>query len=214
MSQPHLCFFSTRCRFSQNFLEALSKTPYSREFRFICVDPQPGRARPQLPAYVKAVPTLMIQGEAEPRTDSAVMNWLSERRLTDKSTAAGGHAATGGKPAAAGGGGSAGSIESAEGGPAAFTTDMCSAGDEGFCFINEMGFEPTKGQMPRLSGNMVSFNDPTMMGGVAEGPASYGAAGGGRGSNGMSEKAKALDDAYKRMMTARNSSVPGPVQRR
>lgn len=196
MSQSHLCFFSTRCRMSQNFLEALSKTPYSKEFRFICVDNIPGKPRPQLPAYVKAVPTLMIHGEKQPRVDGEVMNWLSERRMLDKPTAV---AAATGAP----------NIESALGGPAAYTSDMSSCGDEGFCYINEMGFEPTKSQMPRLAGNMVSFNDAQMMGGAQSGPASYGSAGGGRGSNGMSEKAKALDDAMQRMMSQRGAEFAG-----
>jgi hypothetical protein len=87
MSQQHLCFFSTRCRYSQTFLEELSRTPYSREFRFICVDAPPGGVRPTLPPYVRAVPTLMIAGEHEPRTDAQVMNWLSERRLMDRTAA-------------------------------------------------------------------------------------------------------------------------------
>jgi hypothetical protein len=87
MSQQHLCFFSTRCRYSQTFLEELSRTPYSREFRFVCVDATPGGLRPSLPPYVRAVPTLMIAGEHEPRTDAQVMNWLSERRLMDRTGA-------------------------------------------------------------------------------------------------------------------------------
>jgi hypothetical protein len=87
MSQQHLCFFSTRCRYSQAFLEELSRTPFSREFRFICVDAPPGGVRPSLPSYVRAVPTLMIAGESEPRTDAQVMNWLSERRLMDRTAA-------------------------------------------------------------------------------------------------------------------------------
>lgn len=87
MSQQHLCFFSTRCRYSQAFLEELSRTPYSREFRFICVDAPPGGVRPALPPYVRAVPTLMIAGEHEPRTDAQVMNWLSERRLIERTGA-------------------------------------------------------------------------------------------------------------------------------
>jgi len=201
MSQLHLCFFSTRCPFSQAFLEALSKTTYSREFRFICVDAQPGRPRPQLPAYVKSVPTLMINGEREPRTESAVMNWLSERRLSDKSTA----------PTTARG--TVGNIESSQGGPSAMSDDMCMSGDEGFCYINEMEFKPTGSQGGRLAGNMVSFNDPIMGGPAAQEAVSMGAAGGGRGSNGMSAKSKALDDAMTRLQAQRDSDFKG-VQRR
>jgi hypothetical protein len=225
MSQQHLCFFSKRCPFSQQFLEALSKTPYSREFRFICVDPPaPGMPRPQLPAYVKAVPTLMIKGEPEPRTDSNVMNWLAERRLTDRSVMNSGGSVVPtdgrgggrGKPGQANGGMQVigGDIESSAGGPAAFADSMCSAGDEGFCYIGEMGFKPSEELAPRLSGNMVSFNDPTMMGGASQQvAASMGSAGGGRGSNGQSAKSRALDDAMTAMMARRGADFAG-IQRR
>jgi hypothetical protein len=224
MSQPNLCFFSKRCPFSQQFLEALSKTPYSREFRFICVDPPaPGMPRPQLPAYVKAVPTLMIKGEPEPRTDAGVMNWLAERRLTDRSVmTAGGAVAPAenrggrGKPGQANGGMQmiGGDIESSAGGPAAFMESMCGAGDEGFCYISEMGFKPSQDPVARLTGNMVGFNDPEMMGGSATQQApSMGSAGGGRGSNGQSAKSKALDDAMTQMMSRRGADFAG-IQRR
>lgn len=84
MSGAHLCFYSARCGYSKAFLEELSRTPYAREFRFVCVDAGPGGVRPALPPYVRAVPTLMIAGEHEPRVDSAVMNWLTERRLRER----------------------------------------------------------------------------------------------------------------------------------
>jgi hypothetical protein len=66
---------------SKAFLEELSQTPWKNTFRFICVDPMPNGTRPQLPAYIKKVPTLVISGENEPRTDGDVMNWISEMKL-------------------------------------------------------------------------------------------------------------------------------------
>jgi hypothetical protein len=225
MSQQHLCFFSKRCPFSQQFLEALAKTPYSREFRFICVDPPgPGMPRPQLPAYVKAVPTLMIKGEPEPRVDSQVMNWLAERRLTDRSVMTSGGSVVPseqsggrGKPGQSNGGMQmiGGDIESSAGGPAAFMDSMCGAGDEGFCYISEMGVTPTSGSMARLAGNMVSFDDPSMMGGAPqqEHAPSMGSAGGGRGSNGQSAKAKALDDAMTQLLARRGADFVAPQRR-
>lgn len=198
MSQPqHLCFFSARCPFSQAFLEQLSQTPYKKEFRFICVDIQPGRPRPQLPAYLTAVPTLMIVGEKEPRTEAAVMNWLSERRLNDKSLA--------------GGGGVASSVDSL----APMYGEMSGIGDEGFAYISEADFSPTKSQNTRLTAGMVSYNDPQLMGGqpTSGGPASMGAAGGGRGSNGMSAKAREMDDAMARLQAQRAADF-APIQRR
>jgi hypothetical protein len=81
-AQPiHICFYSNRCEWSKAFIEEISKTNYHKEFRFICVDPGPNR--PQLPSWLKSVPTLVIQGEPEPRTNSEVMNWLYERKMRD-----------------------------------------------------------------------------------------------------------------------------------
>jgi hypothetical protein len=95
----HICFYSNRCEWSKAFITELAQTPYRAEFRFVCVDPGP--TRPQLPSWLKKVPTLVISGEPEPRTDNEVMNWLYERRLKDGSH--GGGAAAGGAGAAAAG---------------------------------------------------------------------------------------------------------------
>lgn len=84
MSRPapiHICFYSNRCEWSKAFIEEISKTNYHKDFRFICVDPGPNR--PQLPGWLKQTPTLVIQGEPEPRTNSEVMNWLYEQKLRD-----------------------------------------------------------------------------------------------------------------------------------
>jgi len=59
----------------------LAKTPWKNEFRFICVDPS--STRPQLPPWLKKVPTIVVAGEPEPRTDSDVMNWLYEKRMKE-----------------------------------------------------------------------------------------------------------------------------------
>jgi hypothetical protein len=77
----HICFYSNRCEWSKAFVTEISQTPYHKEFRFICVDPSPNR--PQLPSWLKQTPTLVIQGEPEPRTNSEVMNWLYERKMKD-----------------------------------------------------------------------------------------------------------------------------------
>jgi len=176
MSGPlprNLCFFSARCRHSQNFLEELAKTPYAKEFRFISVDAQGGQ-RPPLPPYVKAVPTLMIEGEREPRTDSQVMNWLSERKLKDKSAPATG---------------------ASESGLLAYNDEMSVNGDEFYSFLGEEA-NATKGSMVRMVGTMASIDtaglgtsNDRMQGDVTS------AAGANIGTPRQSEKAKALDDA-------------------
>jgi hypothetical protein len=194
----HLCFFSARCRFSQNFLEEIAKTPYAKEFRFISVDPQPGGQRPSLPPYVKAVPTLMIDGERDPRVDSQVMNWLSERRLRESKPPAG--------PASASGAGSDGLL--------AFSDEMAVSGDEGYAFIGEDA-TATKSAMVRMVGTMASINDLTGVGTNADRSQqdTSASAGSNIGTPQQSAKAKALDDALMayQQMRDRDMQKPGPA---
>jgi hypothetical protein len=77
----HICFYSNRCKWSEAFISDLKQTPYIQDFKFICVDPSP--TRPQLPTWLKKVPTLVIQGQPEPLVDAEVMNWLSMKRLME-----------------------------------------------------------------------------------------------------------------------------------
>lgn len=60
-------------------MEELAKTPYTREFVLVCVDPVLGR--PPLPSWLKTVPSLLVAGEDAPRVGPGpVNNWLFERR--------------------------------------------------------------------------------------------------------------------------------------
>lgn len=78
--QPeHICFYSNKCNWSKAFLTELATTPWKQSFRFVCVDPSPNR--PPIPSWLTKVPTLVIKGEQQPRTDGEVMNWLSEMKL-------------------------------------------------------------------------------------------------------------------------------------
>jgi len=196
MSGPlprNLCFFSARCPFSKNFLEEIAKTAYSKEFRFISVDPQPNGQRPSLPPYVKAVPTLMIDGEREARTNSQVMNWLSERRLKDKTNP--------------------GSQDSGKGddGLLAFSDEMAINGDEGYAFIGEDA-TATKGSMVRMVGTMASVDDLAGLGTPHD--RNQGDVAAARGSNigvpNQSAKAKALDDALMAYQQMRDKDMKGP----
>jgi hypothetical protein len=77
----NICYYSNKCQWSKAFIMELSKTPWKNQFRFICVDPSPNR--PSLPSWLKKVPTIVVAGEPEPRTDSDVMNWLYEKRMKE-----------------------------------------------------------------------------------------------------------------------------------
>lgn len=90
----HVCFYSKKCPHSKAFLEELARTPYTSEFQFICVDPAPNR--PKLPSWLKAVPTLVIDGEVDPLTDEKVFNWLSLRRIQGGGSGSGTPASRGG----------------------------------------------------------------------------------------------------------------------
>lgn len=81
MQATNLCFYSNKCQWSKAFLTELSQTPWKSQFRFICVDPGP--QRPPLPSWLKKVPTLVIAGEQEPKTDAEVMNWLYEKKMKE-----------------------------------------------------------------------------------------------------------------------------------
>ena len=82
MAAPeNLCFYSNNCEWCKAFITELSKTPYKSEFQFVCVDPSPNR--PQLPSWLKKVPTLVVKGKSAPLTDNEVQNWIFERKLKD-----------------------------------------------------------------------------------------------------------------------------------
>ena len=194
MSQS-LCFYSAKCKYSQTFLEELSRTPYGKEFRFVCVDPTP-QGRPPLPSYVKAVPTLMIKGEDTARTDNQVMNWLSERRLREKTTSAPGGSDAG----LAGGFGIVG--------PSAFIdSELFGGGDEGYAFIGE-DTGSSSGATNRLKGNMAGFDDLARMV-VADSRAGVKSTTAQAGPSQKSGKASGLEDAFNAFQEARKQEMGG-----
>lgn len=177
------------------------------------MDPQPGMPRPVIPPNVKAVPTLIIQGEEEPRTDSQVMNWLSERRLRERSAVA-----PGGGFASGLGGGSVDGMGGGDDGPMAMTDDMFRGiGDESYVFFSDDTTTPlASGAMVRVSDNMMSLNqmhlmtppDAPSMSTRGGGSAGAGGGGGGAGGGKQSAKAKALEDAYAAYQAARDADMP------
>ena len=209
-----MCFYSARCRVCQGFLEQMAQTSFSKEFRFICVDPGSDGRRPQLPAYVKAVPTLMLAGEPEPRVDNQVMNWLMERKLKARSDVAPGGGFMG---AATGMGGVPGG-----GGPMAlYANEMGGIGDEGFAMIGEEGFSGEKSTV-RLGTTRTGVNDlahsmvpdarifgaPVSMMGGGSGPEA-----GSSATGRQTEKAKAFDNAYQSFLADRDRGMPKGPQR-
>lgn len=72
------CFYSPNCKWSLRFLEAVRQTEYKGMFRYFNVNDPTVRQKYR---WLKKVPTLIIDGEQEARTDEAVMNWLFEQKL-------------------------------------------------------------------------------------------------------------------------------------
>jgi hypothetical protein len=77
----HICYYSNRCQWSRAFITELGRTPWKNLFHFICVDLSP--QRPPIPGWLKKVPTLVLAGDPEPKTDSDVMNWLYEKKMME-----------------------------------------------------------------------------------------------------------------------------------
>ena len=75
----HICYYSNKCDWSRAFIREIAPTPWKGLFHYVCVDPS--STRPSLPSWLKKVPTLVLQGDPEPKTDSDVMNWLYEKKM-------------------------------------------------------------------------------------------------------------------------------------
>lgn len=77
----HICYYSNNCNWSRAFIKEIAQTPWKGLFHYICVDPSPNRQ--PLPSWLKKVPTLVISGDPEPKTDSEVMNWLYDKKMKE-----------------------------------------------------------------------------------------------------------------------------------
>jgi hypothetical protein len=187
----HVCFYSNKCRWSAAFINAIKDTPFKGEFKYVCVDPAPNGQRPQLPGWLKKVPTLVIRGEDEPRTDGDVMNWVSEKKLLSNR----GDGGAGGS-----GGGAPGPAE-----PEAWVgSEMGGSYTKGFSFIADDqapigNFEFLNGQ--NAPGTRTGSDIPN--GGL-----------GARGQGSQKSKREALfDKQMEEYMRQRTSGMPPPVMR-
>lgn len=200
----HICFYSNRCDWSKAFLTELSQTPYKGEFRFICVDPSP--TRPQLPSWLKKVPTLVVSGEPTPRTDSDVMNWLYERRLKDGGGGGGG-----------GGGGSVAGKAQNGGGqvqnePAPFVSDMGSMFGDSYSFVNQDTSAQGNGGLESVNNFYgFSFLSGNQSVGTKDGSSIQMTASSSGGKR--SKKEEMLDAQMEAFMASRNQGMPQMVKR-
>ena len=194
----HICFYSNRCDWSKAFITELSETPYRGEFRFVCADPSP--TRPQLPSWLKKVPTLVISGEPEPRVDAEVFNWLKERQLRD-----GGGTAARASGGAAGGAGSAGPAE-----PEPLVSDMGSAFGDSYSMIDTDTSAQGNGGSTGI-GNFYGFS-------FLQGSNSVGTKEGSsfqmtNSSGKRSKKEEMLDSQMEQYMAQRDAGIPKRVAR-
>lgn len=191
----HICFYSNRCDWSKAFIQELSQTPYKGEFRFVCVDPSP--TKQQLPSWLKKVPTLVISGEPNPRTDSEVMNWLYERKMKE-----GG----GGGSDGAGGAGGPGM----DGGPQPLVSDAGSMFGDSYSMINMDTSAQGDGGNESL-GNFYGFSMLNTPSGVGTKEASTFQTTSMSGKR--SKKEELLDQQMEMYMKQRDSGMPQRIAR-
>jgi hypothetical protein len=190
----HICFYSNRCEWSKAFIEEISKTNYHKEFRFICVDPGPNR--PQLPSWLKSVPTLVISGEPEPRTNSEVMNWLYEKKMMDG----------GGRQGGGGGGGGGSGEQSVEPEPY-LDSEMGGGFGDSYSFIGDDTTTQGNGGM-RMKHNFTYLNGQDSVG--TREAASFQTT---SNDQRRSKKEQMFDQQYEQMMKARDAGMPKPMMR-
>jgi len=192
MAAQNICFYSKNCDWSKAFLKEVATTPFKNQFTYICVDKDDSGKRPNLPDWLKKVPTLIIKGEKEPiKTDAEVMNWLYMKKM-----------ATNGPPQ---GGQSSGGAGPTELEPQAWLGNEMGGGlrddytfidgsQEGFLSHN---FEMVGGPGVRTSSDIPGGQAQDTRGGS-----------GGRGSEGRSQKADLFDKQMQDYMQNRSAGVP------
>jgi hypothetical protein len=185
----HICFYSNKCRWSAAFISEIKNTPFKADFKYICVDPAANGQRPPLPGWLKKVPTLVIRGEDEPRTDGDVMNWLAEKKLLSNRGV---------------GGDTAGAMAAAAAEPEPWVgNEMGGSYTKGFSFIAD-------DQAP--SGNFEFLNGQTASGTRTASDMPNG----GLGARGQPQKSKRealFDTQMEEYMRQRGSGMPPPVMR-
>lgn len=96
----NICFYSNKCEWSKAFLKEIAQTSFKTKFSYICIDKDASGRRPNLPEWLKKVPTLVIKGDTEPiKTDAEVMNWLFNEKMKNSSPGNGGGTQGGGPQA-------------------------------------------------------------------------------------------------------------------
>ena len=186
----NICFYSNKCKWSKQFITELAQTPYKSSFRFVCVDPSATTGnRPQLPGWLKKVPTLLIANEQEPRTDNDVMNWLYEQRLKERPRA------------------EAQQQAAQESGPQFYNPLEMASGADSYSFFN---MDENSGRVEGDGGSMIS-QAFEFIGGPPQG-------GEGRATMAAptiqkSRKEQAFDASMERYMAQRNSGMPQEIRR-
>lgn len=166
-AQNAICYVSAKCPWSIAFLKELDQTSFKNEVKLVCVDPSPNR--PPLPSFLKKVPTLVVAGDPEPKTDSEVMNWLSIRKLQTQARSA--------RPPAPGVTAPSQVQQSMPGEPEPFIfSEMGSFGQDPYSFIDQDTSTAGNGGM-RIAHSFEFLNGPPLAqgaGGMPGGPPAMG----------------------------------------
>jgi hypothetical protein len=184
MAQKNICFYSNKCDWSKAFIKEIAPTPLKGTFTYICIDKDAQGRRPNLPEWLKKVPTLVIKGDPEPiKTDAEVMNWL----YTEKMKISG--------PGGGGNGGASGALASLE--PEAWMNNEMSSGlKDAYSFIDD------------TSGGFLSRSFDLLSGpGTRTGSDIHGGSGGGS-SEQKTKKEQLFDSQMEAYMKNRESGMP------
>lgn len=179
MAQKNICFYSNKCEWSKAFIKEIAGTPLKGTFTYICIDKDQNGRRPNLPEWLKKVPTLVIKGDPEPiKTDAEVMNWLYTEKM--KISGPGG-----------GGGGPATSLE-----PEAWMNNEMSSGlKDAYSFIDDKsgGFLSRSFDLLSAPGTRTGSEIP---------------GGGGGSSEQKTKKEQLFDSQMEAYMKSRESGMP------
>ena len=193
MAKNNICFYSNKCDWSKAFLKEIAQMPLKTTFTYICIDKDQNGRRPNLPEWLKKVPTLVIKGDPEPiKTDAEVMNWLYMEKM--KTSAGGGGSGGGGGGS---GGGSGGPLTGAE--PEPWVNNEMSSGlKDAYSFIDDN------------SGGFLSRSFDLLSGpGTRTGSEIPGGGGGGGGSSeAKTKKEQLFDNQMESYMKNREMGMP------
>ena len=73
--KKNIIFYSNYCTYSKEIINQISKTPINNKILYVCVDDK----NIQLPAFIKAVPTVYLVEDKKIVIDEQIPKWIEEQ---------------------------------------------------------------------------------------------------------------------------------------